>query len=192
MGVEAAVGPHRERPTGAGMAHPSYRLAQEVSSTPSGAGPAAGGPGQQHAAGAGGDDQQRMIAPGASVAVVAGALLGQAVGLADGRIQVDGEWCVAGVPPQPAKSGPSTPGSPGPVGGHGSTGSCAGRRPEPALTKAGGGGCLDHAPQHRGGPPRTQRSGVVNLQSPPASAEAASVSILSPAFARPGASPRSR
>ena len=31
-----------------------------------------------------------------------------------------------------------------------------------------------------------------SMQSPPASAEATSVSILSPAFARPGASPRSR
>ena len=60
-------------------------------------------PGHQHVAGAGGDGRQRVIAPGAGVAVVAGALLGQAVGLADGRIEVDGEWCVAG-------SGPSRPG----------------------------------------------------------------------------------
>ena len=87
MGVEAAVGPHRERPTGAGMAHPSYRLAQEVSSTPSGVGPALPQPGQQHVAGAGGDGQQRVIAPLAGVApvsstgqaVAAGTLLGQAV-----------------------------------------------------------------------------------------------------------------
>ena len=40
-----------------------------------------------------------VVAPGAGVAVVAGALLG----IADGRIEVDGEWCVAG-------SGPSRPG----------------------------------------------------------------------------------
>ena len=42
------------------------------------------------------EGQQRVIAPGAGVAVVAGALLGQAVGLADGRIEVDGKWRVAG------------------------------------------------------------------------------------------------
>ena len=44
----------------------------------------------------GGDGQQRVIAPRTSVAVVAGSLLGQSVGLADRRIKVDGEWCVAG------------------------------------------------------------------------------------------------
>ena len=37
-----------------------------------------------------------MIAPRTGVAVVAGALLGQSVGLADRRVEVDGEWCVAG------------------------------------------------------------------------------------------------
>ena len=40
------------------------------------------------------DGQQRVIAPRTGVAVVAGALLGQSVGLADRRIKVDGEWCV--------------------------------------------------------------------------------------------------
>ena len=44
------------------------------------------------------------------------------------------------VRPQPPRPGPATPGSPGPVGGHGPSGSCAGRSPEPALAKAGGGG----------------------------------------------------
>ena len=41
-----------------------------------GEGAALAQPGHQHVAGAGGDGQQRVIAPGASVAVVAGALLG--------------------------------------------------------------------------------------------------------------------
>ena len=59
-------------------------------------GPALAQAGQQHVAGAGGDGQQRVIAPRTGVAVVAGALLGQSVGLADRRIKVDGEWCVAG------------------------------------------------------------------------------------------------
>ena len=33
--IEAAVGPHRELSFGPGVAHPPYRLAQEVSGTPS-------------------------------------------------------------------------------------------------------------------------------------------------------------
>ena len=44
-----------------------------------------------------------MVAPLAGIAVVAGALLGQSVGLADGGIEVDGERRVAG-------SGPTGPG----------------------------------------------------------------------------------
>ena len=34
--------------------------------------------------------------------------------------------------------------------------------PEAAQERPQGGGRFDHAPQHRGGPPRTQRIGVVN------------------------------
>ena len=60
-------------------------------------------PGHQHVSGAGGDGQQRVVAPLAGIVVVAGALLGQSVGLADGGIEVDGERRVAG-------SGPSGPG----------------------------------------------------------------------------------
>ena len=56
MSVEAAVGPYGELPSGSAVTHPSHRFTQEV-----------GG------AGAGGDGQQRVIAPGAGVAVVAGA-----------------------------------------------------------------------------------------------------------------------
>ena len=56
--------------------------------------------------------QQRGIAPRTGVApvsstgqaVAVGSLLGQSVGLADRRIKVDGEWCVAG--PGPSGPGP--------------------------------------------------------------------------------------
>ena len=68
-----------------------------------GVGPALAQPGHQHVSGAGGDGQQWVVAPLAGIAVVAGALLGQSVGLADGGIEVDGERRVAG-------SGPSGPG----------------------------------------------------------------------------------
>ena len=81
VGVEAAVGPHRELSPGSGVAHPPHRLPQEVSGAPSGVGPALAQPGHQHVAGAGGDGQQRVITPRAGVAVVAGALLGQPVAI---------------------------------------------------------------------------------------------------------------
>ena len=76
MGVEAAVGPHRDLALGPSRTHPAQRLPQEVGGAPGGVGPALPEPGHQHVAGAGGDGQQRVIAPGAGVAVVAGALLG--------------------------------------------------------------------------------------------------------------------
>ena len=79
LGIEAAVGPHRELSRGSGVAHPAHRLPQEVVSAPAGIGAALAQPGEQHVAGAGGDGQQRVIAPLAGVAVVAGALLGPAV-----------------------------------------------------------------------------------------------------------------
>ena len=84
VGVEAAVGPHRELSPGPGVAHPPHRLAQEVGGASHGVGAALPEPGHQHVAGAGGDGQQRVIAPLAGVAVVAGPLLGQSVSLADG------------------------------------------------------------------------------------------------------------
>ena len=76
VGIEAAVGPHGELSPGPSMAHPPHRLPQEVGGAPGGVGSALTHPGHQHVAGAGGDGQQRVIAPGAGVAVVAGALLG--------------------------------------------------------------------------------------------------------------------
>ena len=92
MSVEAAVGPHRELPLGPGVAYPAHRLPQEVSGAPGGVGAALAQPGHQHVPGSGGDGQQWVIAPLAGVAVVAGALLGQTVGLADGRIELSNVW----------------------------------------------------------------------------------------------------
>ena len=99
VGVEAAVGPQG----GPAVAHPPHRLTQEVGGATGGVGPALAQPGHQHLAGAGGNGQQRVIAAGAGIAVVARSLLGQSIGLADGRVQVDGQGRVAG-------SGPSGPG----------------------------------------------------------------------------------
>ena len=79
MSVEAAVGPHRELPPGPGVAYPAHCFTQKVSGAPGGVGPALAQPGHQHVPGSGGDGQQRVIAPLAGIAVVAGALLGQSV-----------------------------------------------------------------------------------------------------------------
>ena len=79
MGVEAAVGPHRELTRGPGVAHPAQRLPQEVGGAPGGVGPALPQPGHQHIPGAGGHGQQRVISPLAGVAVVSRPLLGQPV-----------------------------------------------------------------------------------------------------------------
>ena len=65
----------------------SLREAAPAVSAAGGVGPALAQAGHQHVAGAGGDGQQRVIAPRTGVAVVAGALLGQSVGLADRRIR---------------------------------------------------------------------------------------------------------
>ena len=81
VGVEAAVGPHRELPLGPSMAHPSHGLPQEVGGAPGGVGAALAQPGHQHVAGAGGHGQQRVIASLASVAMVSRPLLGQPVAI---------------------------------------------------------------------------------------------------------------
>ena len=79
VGIEPAVGPHRELSPGSAVAYPSHRLPQEVSSAPNGVGPALAQPGHQHVAGAGGNGQQRVIATDAGIAVVARSLLGQSI-----------------------------------------------------------------------------------------------------------------
>ena len=86
VGVEAAVGPHRELPPGSAVANPSRRLTREMGGAAGGVGPALAQPGHQHVAGTGGHGQQRMVAPRTGVAVVVGALLVQTVGLADGGV----------------------------------------------------------------------------------------------------------
>ena len=101
-----------------------------------------------------GHGQQRVIAPLARVAVVARPLLGQTVCLADRRIQVDGEWRVAG-------SGPSRPGpcqqlAADPI----QLADVA--PPEAAQEGPQGGWRLDYAAQGLGGSPGAQHVGVVN------------------------------
>ena len=129
MGVEATVGAHRELSAGPVTANPAHRLTEEVGGAASGVGAALAQPGHQHVAGAGGDSQQRVIAPLAGIAVVACPLLGQSVGLAGGGVQVNGQGARRRFPPRPATPGPATRGSPGRVDGRGPTGSCAGRCP---------------------------------------------------------------
>ena len=128
VGIEAAVGTHGEL-AGPAVANPAHRFTQEVGGAASGVGPALAQPGHQHVAGAGGDGQQRVIAPLAGIAVVACALLGQSVGLADGGARSMVSKAHRRVPPRPARPGPATRGSPGRVDGRGPTGSCAGRYP---------------------------------------------------------------
>ena len=119
-----------------------------------GVGAALAQPGQQHVAGAGGDGQQRVIAPGAGVAVVAGALLGQAVGLADGRIEVDGKWRVAG-------SGSGLPCPCQQLAAH--PVQLADVAPAKAAQEdAQGGWRLDYAAESAGRPASAQRIGVVD------------------------------
>ena len=84
VAIEAVVGPHRELSCSPSMAHPPHRFTEEVGGAAGGVGPALAQPAHQHVAGAGGDSQQRVIAPLAGIAVVACPFLGQSVGLADG------------------------------------------------------------------------------------------------------------
>ena len=154
VGVEAAVGPHRELSSGPSMAHPAHRLTQEVGGAPSGVGPALAQPRHQHVAGSGGDGQQRVIASLAGVAVVAGTLLGQSVGLADGGVQVDGEWRVAG-------SGPSSPGPGQQLPAHPIQLTDV-APPEAAQEGPQGGWRLDYAAESASRPAGAQHVGVVN------------------------------
>ena len=103
VGVEAAVGPHRELTRGTGVAHPAHRLPQEVAGASSGVGAALAQPCHQHVSGSGGHGQDRVIAPLAGIVVALRTLLAQPKGLAEGGVQVDGQRSVAG-------SGTSRPG----------------------------------------------------------------------------------
>ena len=157
VGIEAAVGPHRELSPGPAVAHPSHRLAQEVGGALSGVGPALAQPRHQHVAGTGGHGQQRVIAPLAGVAVVAHPFLDQTVGLADGGVQVDGQRPVAG-------SGPSRPGPGQQLAAHPiQLADLA--PPEAAQEGPQGGWCLDHAADGASRPAGAQHVGVVDAVS---------------------------
>ena len=93
VGIEAAVGSHRELSPGPAVAHPPQRFTQEVGGAPSGVGTALAQPRHQYVAGAGGDGRQRVIAPLAGIAVVAGTLLGQSVASWSNSVQLAGpQW----------------------------------------------------------------------------------------------------
>ena len=154
MSVEAAVGPHRELSPGSGVAHPPHRLTQEVGGAAGSVGPALAQAGHQHVSGSGGDGQQRVIAPLTGVAVMAGPLLGQSVGLADGGIEVDSQGCVAG-------SGPSRPGPGQQLAAH----AVELTDVAPAKTAqegAQGGWRLDYAAENTDRPTGAQRIGIVD------------------------------
>ena len=141
-----------------GVAHPSHRLPQEVGGAAGGVGPALAQPGHRHVSGAGGDGRQRVVAPLAGIAVVAGALLGQSVGLADGGVRVNGQGPVAG----------SRPGLPSPgqqLAAHPVELTDV-APPEAAQEGARGGWRLDRAARGAGRPPGAQHIGVVNAVAP--------------------------
>ena len=158
VGIEAAVGAHRELSCGSGMAHSPHRLTQEVGGTPNGVGATLAQPGHQHVTGSGGDGQQRVIASLAGVAVVAGTLLGQSVGFADGGVQVDGQRPVTG-------SGTSGPGPRQQLPAHPIQ---LAHVPPPEAAQEGpqGGWRLERAADGSSRPPGTQHVRVVNTVSP--------------------------
>ena len=106
MDVETAVRPYSQWSGGSGVAHSDHRLAQGIGSAPSRVGASLAQPCHQYVAGAGGDGQQRVIAPLVRlwrIVVALGAFLGQPIGLTDGGVQVDDQRLVA-------RSGPSRSG----------------------------------------------------------------------------------
>ena len=88
---------------GTGAAHPTHHLPQEVGGALRCVGSALAQSGHQHLYGSGGHGEERVITPLAGVVVVPRTLLAQPKGLADGGVQVDGQWSFAG-------SGISSPG----------------------------------------------------------------------------------
>ena len=90
--------------------------------------------------------------------MVAGALLGQSIGLADGRVQVDGQGRVAG-------SRPSGPGPGQQLAAHPVELTDV-APPEAAQEGAQGGWRLDRAAQGAGRPPSAQHIGVVDAVAP--------------------------
>ena len=98
--------------------------------------------------------QQGVIAPLASIVVVAGSLLEQPIGLADGGVQVDGQRPVAGTGPRPPGSGQQLAADPVQLAHVAPT--------ETAQEGPQGGRRLDRAAHHPRGPARAQGVGIVN------------------------------
>ena len=121
---------------------------------PNGVGAALAQPSHQHVAGSGGNGQQRVIASLAGVAVVARALLGQTVCLADGGVQVDGQRPVAGSGPSRPGPGQQLPADPGQLADV--------APPETAQERPQGGWRLDYAADGASRPAGAQHVGVVN------------------------------
>ena len=153
VGIEAAVGPRRERSRGTGVAHSRHRLPQEVGCAPGGVGSALAQSCHQHVSGSGGNGQQRMIAPLAGVVVLARSLLCQSVGLADRRVYVDRQRRVLGACPGVPGARQQLPAHPVQLS-HMSP-------PETAQEGPQRGWSLDHTTQYRGGPARPQHVDVV-------------------------------
>ena len=154
MSIEATVGPHRQLSARSGSADPADRLTQEVGGPPGGVGTALAQPGHEHVTAPGRNREQRVVAAHAGVAVVPGALLRQAIGLADRRVEVDGEWRCAG-----SRSGRPGPGEQ--LAGHAVE--LADVAPaEAAQKRAQGRWGLDGAAEDAGRPARAQRIGVVD------------------------------
>ena len=121
------------------------------------------------------------LAPLAGIAVVACPLLGQSVGLADGGVQVNGQGPVAGSRPGLPRPGQQLAAHPVELT---DVAPAEARRKVPRVD-----GALTVPPRVQAVPP-VRNTSASSMQSPPASAEATSVIILSPEFARPGARSR--
>ena len=152
VGIETAVRLHRELSGGPGVAHPSDRLSEEVGRAPGGVGPALTETGHQHLFGAGSHGQQRVIASLAGVAVMAGALLAQAISLADSGVQVDSQRPIAGTAPGGPGPGQQLPAHPVQLTDVAPS--------EAAQEGPQSGRRLDLAAQHPRGAAGTQRVGV--------------------------------
>ena len=191
VGIEAAVGAHRELSYGSGMAHSPHRLTQEVGGTPNGVGATLAQPGTS----ARHRFRRRRPAAGDSLA---------------GRCS-----CGGGHPPwpvrrfrrwwspgrwstarhrvrQPAAQARDSSSRPHPIQlAHVPPPEAAQEGPQSLPSrKRGVDGALSVQPTAPAVPP-VRNTSASSIQSPPASADAASVITLSPVFARPGAFPRS-
>ena len=139
--------------------------------------PALAQPGHQHVSGAGGDGQQRVVAPLAGIAVVAGALLGQSVGLADGGIEVDGERRVAGSGPSGPGPGQQLPAHPVQLADVAPPEAAQEGAQSLPSRKRGVDGALTVPPRVQAVPP-VRNTSASSMQSPPAMAEATRVISL--------------